>query len=757
MKKKVKDKGKIIQNNILTISIVVFALIIRLIGIYPGHHPDHPDEQMSYVSAVEMVINNDFNPRRFDYPIGVPLMHYLFFQSFVLPPILLKFFLLSPQSLISYFFSNLDFMSENRVFIFGKNDVLFLFASRFLTALLGTASIYLVYEIGKRLFSKYTGLAAAFFLAFNYRHVLSSHLALPDVPNGLVVLLVIFSCVMLLEKDSKLRYLICGLMVGFSFSMKYQIFALFPFLFVHVVWVIRRKNILRLIHPYFIFSLFLIPMIFIVLNPHFFIQIKEALPVVDYVSLRYGRGTFSFNLYVLFFLYKWGIGVFPFLVICLGIIVGLFKYPVKTLLLLSYISIFLYIFLYYMRGGIYVRNFTTVMPLLMIFAGVGFMFLTSIFKKILNKNITVILSVLLILFINIDSIKNSSILSLSYIKPWNRDLLSKWAYQKIPNNSTIINETLGLPLNWEFSNKSFKIIYWGHAYEEGSAITEFIEKNYDFAVSNVGANDFRFYWLHLPYQDLIKYQGIPYSRLRNSYHSLAISEYKNYLVYENYKPWQSPDNNYLVMKIPKKPQDYGKKITSFSFNGGIEGWRYYDFDKELLDSSITYNNKLGYITKGSLEFSRTHNTHDLSRAISPFIPIKSGKLYTVEGFIKPKKSIESWFRDGFLRLDFYTINDLRLIKEGGITSAVSGRIFGPADWMKKRIITVAPKDAKYMTISFQFTTLNLQVTNPSLDNIYLLDDVNIYESDKKLEEKFKEIPYIKSTTPDEVFFPKSIY
>lgn len=756
MKKNIKDKRIIIKNNILIILIVVFALVIRLIGIYPGHHPDHPDEQMSYVSAVEMIINNDFNPKRFDYPIGVPLMHYIFFQSFVLPPILLNVFLSSPQSLLSYFFSNLDFMNENRSLIFGKNDILFLFASRFLTVLLGTVSVYLVYEIGKRLFNKYAGLAAAFFLAINYRHVLSSHLALPDVPNGLVILLVIFSCILLLEKDSKIRYLVCGLMVGLSFSMKYQIFALFPFLFVHLVWVIRRKNILRLIHPYFILSLLLTPVIFVILNPHFFIQIKEALPVVDYVSLRYGRGVFNFNLYVLIFLYKWGIGVLPFLVICLGIIIGLFKYPVKTLFLLTYISIFMFIFLYYMHGGIYVRNFTTVMPLLMIFAGVGFMFLINVFQKILNKNTLIIVASILILFINIDSIKNSLILSLSYIKPWNRVLLSEWAYQTLPKNSVIINETLGLPLYSEFSNKSFNIIYWGHAYEEGSAITEFIEKNYDFAVSNVGANDFRFYWLHMPYKDLIKYLGIPYAKLRNSYHGLAISEYKNYLVYENYKPWQSPDNNYLVMKIPKNPKNSGIKIASFSFNDGTNGWKFYDFDKGLIDG-FTYNNSNGYQIKGSLEFSRTKNTPDLSRAISPFIEIKGGKLYIVEGFIKPQRSIDSWFRDGFLRVDFYKSNDMGSIKEEGISSAVSQRVFGPSDWIKKRIITVPPKDAKYMTISFQFTTRNLQATNPRLDNVYLLDDVSVYESDEKLEEKFTNIPYIKSTASDDIFFPKSIY
>ena len=60
------------------------ALLIRLIGTNPGYPPIHPDEAMSYSSSVEMIINGDLNPQRFDYPAGVPILHMFIYRIFFL-------------------------------------------------------------------------------------------------------------------------------------------------------------------------------------------------------------------------------------------------------------------------------------------------------------------------------------------------------------------------------------------------------------------------------------------------------------------------------------------------------------------------------------------------------------------------------------------------------------------------------------------------------------------------------------------------
>jgi len=237
------------SHNWLLFTALLAAFLIRVIGIVPGHPPDHPDEPMSYGSALEMVVHGDLNPRRFDYPAGVPLVHYLFFKTFPLPIALFTVVLIHPKVFLAAVrLGQEQFMNEYSVALFGKNGVTFLYWSRLLTAILGTASVYLVYLIGKKLFNKSAALVAVVFVAFNYRHVLSSHLALSDIPNGFFALLAFYCAVLLTEKNTLKRYLIAGVCVGLSISMKYQVFALLPFIFAHVQWVVRNRDIREVSH-----------------------------------------------------------------------------------------------------------------------------------------------------------------------------------------------------------------------------------------------------------------------------------------------------------------------------------------------------------------------------------------------------------------------------------------------------------------------------------------------------------------------------
>jgi len=90
--------------------IVLLALTLRVIGIFPGYSPTHPDEPMSYSSATEMILHGDLNPRRFDYPSGVPLLHLIFFNSFIFNIIQLEVFHLLVQMVIAILLLNLMFL-----------------------------------------------------------------------------------------------------------------------------------------------------------------------------------------------------------------------------------------------------------------------------------------------------------------------------------------------------------------------------------------------------------------------------------------------------------------------------------------------------------------------------------------------------------------------------------------------------------------------------------------------------------------------
>jgi len=741
------DMVKIIKKDYIIIVLIAVALLIRLVGVQPGHNHYHPDEPMSYSSAVDMLLHGDFNPRRFDYPSGVPLLHNIFYRLFILPAVSFPVFLSNPSSLITAVLDGSSFLMEYNQAIFGSGWINALFWSRYFNAILGVFCVFLTYIIGMRLFNKVAGLAAAFFLAFNYRHVLSSHLALSDIPNAFFALLAFYSCILLLEKNTKLRYLFCGLCIGISFSMKYQILALFPLLFIQLLWVFRRRNAVELFNPNFLLSLMTIPIVFVLLNPYLFINLKEALPVVKGVSMRYGIGLNRFNFYPLYYLYHFGIGALPFFAIIIGFVIAVIRFPLKTLLSLAYVFPFFFIFFYYMSGGVYTRNFTTIIPFVMLYAGVSFGFLWQTLARIIDKKMLALFLVMFILIVNANSIKDSTVLSVSYAKPWNRDLLQNWAITHLPSDAKIRNGLLGV--NWTHEKfLTSEITPWDHTYI--NSIAELAEAGDDFAVWNGSWYQIYFYWFDTYYKQLLKEQGIPYRKLLDSYYGLALSEFLDYTVSEFYKPWQAPDNNYLVVKIPPKLEFLGERTKTYDFNKDTGGFKGYNFSAKVTKTTVLFDRHIGKGENGSLEIPADTIITEMSRVTSAFIPVNPRNTYTVEGFIKSETEINAQNSDLFLRIDFFEDNNLKLLERGGIKKAVSGRIFGPSEWQKRYVFTKTPDEARYITISFQRS-------RGEFGHRYWVDDIAVYESTTEPAEKFKEIPYIKPTIPNDVLFPNSIY
>lgn len=553
-------------HNILLVVILLGALLIRIMGIFPGHPTDHPDEPMSTGSALEMVTNDDLNPRRFDYPAGVPILHYGIYRSVIIPFLLLK----NPTWIPSAAIEGGVFFKEHSVELFGKNGIDALYWSRYITAVLGTATVFLTYLIARSMFHLNVGLIAAFLTAFNYRHVLSSQLALSDIPNNFFVLLSFYLSWLVWQQNTMVRYIAAAIAVAFSLSIKYQFFAIIPFLFAHFAVTLKKGSTTKLFDKNFLIALVLIPIIFVIINPYLFLNLKTALPVIQIVSARYGFAIQKFNFYPLFYLYHWGLSKLPFITVATGFIVSLFIFPFKTTFLLSYIAPFLYMFLYYAGGGVYVRNFTTVIPLFFIFSGI---LLQKLFPKFL------ILPV--VLAINLVPLKNSIKLVSAYTESWSRDTLVEWAKEQLPTHATVLNDNISLPTSME---NQITLISWGK--EQGNAITELMDSDIDFAVVNVAWNYINFFWHGLPMSEMMKYPGVPVPILKDSYRGLLLSEYLRYTVYELYKPWQAPENAYLVIKIPKVPQSKGVLIHSTSQTFPVTPGNIYTVEADVSDGFI---------------------------------------------------------------------------------------------------------------------------------------------------------------------------
>ncbi len=741
---------KFFKENPLIAFVVLFAFGLRVFGIYPGYPHFHPDEGTSYHTAIHLLYNW-LKPDRFDYPAGMALIHAILYVIFFIPFMVVKIIATDPQKILDLIIHPTTFFTQNKDLIFGLREINALYWSRYITAAFGAMAVGLLYFTAKRLFNKWVGFFAAIFLAFNFRHVLGSHFGLPDVLSSFFATLTLFACVLLYEKNTRKRYLFAGIAAGLYFSLKYQPFAFFPFLIVHLIWAIRKRSFWYLFHFSFIVSLFLSFLVFLIINPYYLANFGNAMYQNSIDYKRYQMGILRFRAYPLFYLFHWGIGKLPFISIVGGIAAMLLMSPKKFILPFSFAALYMFFMIFYSNGGIYSRNFVQVMPYLMIFAGYFTYMLYIFLRKFLNRSISLIVITILVILINFDSAKNSFILGLEYSKPWTLTALSKWLEEKIPQNVTLREYPLFIPPQTVTTLQEKKINRLSWAYEKGpNSLSEFQEEGTDFAILNAyNYQSIIYYWREFPKPEMyFQYNGIPFEYIENSFHGITIKELMQYTVFEIYKPWQAQEtSNFLVFKIPKKPEEIGNKIKDFAFNAEKELWK---LRSSLgADSVISqWDISEGRSEKGALKMTKESGVMVSSRLASAPIAITPGKLYTVRGWIKNSGPKWTYYtsNDGFLRMDFYKSDSEKELEKAGVGVALSNRaqVTKDGDWIQVQGNIVAPKNAKYLTISFQLTEGNYYS--------FYLDDVELYETDQIPNEPFKEIPYIKSTIPKESLY-----
>lgn len=733
-----------IKKNWVVISVLFVALIIRVVGVYPGFTVDHPDEPSSYIAAINMFYNF-LMPGRFDYPAGMPLLHLLIYWIFIFPFVFFKIFFPHPNMVLALFSLGFDFFSQFKEAIFGVSSLNALYWSRYIAAIIGTGSVILVYLTAKKLFGKSTGIFAAFFLAFNFRHVLASHFALPDIHSSFFNILTLYASVLLLEKNTRGRYIFAGVAAALAVSMKYQPLAYLPFFTVHVLWAFKNKNLWYLFYKDFIVGMVASFIAFVAVNPYYLFNIQEAISQNNRDYVRYGMGQLWLRAYQFFYLFHWGIGKLPSIAIVLGIILMLFKSFRKFLIVFSFVSAFLFVTTYY--SSAYPRNFTAVMPFLMIFAG---FFMDVLYQKLrkINIKLGIVLITAIIAVFNFSSIKNVIILDINYSKEWNFVALNSWLQKNLPQSTTArvydISPTHQTQL--AFKDKNITVKSWD--YTQGpNSLSEFQEEGTQFAILDTATFQLATYWWR-GWSDpkrFLKFNDIPFDYIQNGFFGLSLKELMSYTVYELYKPWQAQDvRNYLVFKIPKKPEDLGEKIAVFNFDKGEEGFRSVNpFNFSPLVAGWMRDE--GKISLGSLFF--TSGGDATQRLVSLPIKIKPGHLYTVKGLLKSELTGESQDRDSFIRMDFY--KDKKEAEQGelGDSVAISARAYKTGQWVEEQASLIAGKDQSYLTISFQRAGFQ--------GGTIYLDDVELFEAKSLPEEPFKNLRYINPSIPLESIYYNS--
>jgi len=106
--------------------------------------------------------------------------------------------------------------------------------ARALTALMGTATVYLVYLIGRSQGGLALGLGAALLMAILPGHVVHSHYATVDVPATFLLALLFVILLRFFGRAELAWYLLAGLVLGLAAATKYTVgLALIPFLAAH--------------------------------------------------------------------------------------------------------------------------------------------------------------------------------------------------------------------------------------------------------------------------------------------------------------------------------------------------------------------------------------------------------------------------------------------------------------------------------------------------------------------------------------------
>jgi len=721
------------------VCILILAGFLRFIGIYPGYSQYHTDEPIIYQNAVNLVKNVNYQSLRFDYGLLPSLINTFFYKVVFIPFLWCKFYL---QNAGDIFTGLIRFPLGKDVYervlqmeIFGSQDLNALFWSRYVTALFSLGVVFLTYVLGKKVFSNKVGLIAALLVSFNFKSVQNGHIGLPDTYNVFFLLLSALFAFRLMTKSSGKNYILVGIFMGLSVSIKYQLFYLLPFFIAHIISVINEKKNRwkKLFNPYFFIALVLATVLFVLINPQFLFQWQKTSGLLIDIASKYGMGIKKINLYPLYYLIHADYGYILIVLIIAGILSGL-RYAFKnSLILFSIVIPFWYIFFYYSGGGFYVRNLITITPFLMIFAGLTIETIYIFLRKRLNIVASFINVSVLLFFAIFLSARNSFINIYYYTKPWNVEQFREWQKENISKDAVIAVRNLDPEVALPYTNRKEFILTGNYS------LNEHRESGVEYAIINLDWASYNFYyWMHFGIDRFLYLKEKPIEEMRNTFAGLAIEEMLRYSIHQETKPWQASDQAYFFIKPYYWTYDRFHLLTVFNFGKNEQNW-------EANGNSYGFDQSVGRKGVGSLTFYPMALNYSSQRMFSPLIPIKERYLYKISGFLKTKEILSPKNRNAFIRVDFY--NEESNPPKVGLITSVSSRVYGTNDWVKKEIVERAPEGSKYVSISFQ--------VNEEIVSKVWLDDISIFESEEMVQHPLKLWPYSIKSFDLDLLYPNS--
>lgn len=373
-----------------------------------------------------------------------------------------KFYLYPPVLM----YLNIGLVSASTLFRpFSHSDPtslkLFYLLARGIAAGFGLATVFILYFLGSRLYSRTTGLLAAFFLAFTVLHVRDSHFFCTDVPMTFFLVLILYLCVDIVEKKNQKAYLLTGIVTGIAIATKQTALLGIPVILIaHLMslwkgrghslkerWLALRssESLKKLAIVLGTTALaFLIANPFVVMNPAKFLDMSSR--TFEFVKgAQQPQWTFQFTGATVGYwftnLLYYGMGPALEIVCLLGVLWALGKRKWTDGLVLLFLSI------YFVSIGFgYMKFIRYAIPLFPFLCLLGARFATELYEIVKPRVLRIILTIGLAL-VGILSVFTT----LAYLNIYKQDDVriqaSRWIHENIPQGSTVlINISYATPL-----------------------------------------------------------------------------------------------------------------------------------------------------------------------------------------------------------------------------------------------------------------------------------------------------------------------
>ncbi|HEV8724362.1 MAG TPA: glycosyltransferase family 39 protein, partial [Candidatus Binatia bacterium] len=426
---------------LLFLFVILAGTSVRFYGLdwgLPYHF--HTDERFVAVSA-ERLRTAEFIAQLTDQP-----------YFFLYPPFI-SYLLIGLVNLVSFFhpFSPTEPAGGTLYYLMGRG----------ITACFGSATLVVIYLLGKRLYTESTGLLAAAFLAFSVLHVRDSHFYFPDVPFTFFVLLVVLFAAKIAQEGRIQSYIFSGIFAGVGMATKQTAVMTLPVIVTaHAIAMFKHQEASRATYKKVIFSgrfwgLLLLPMFvaaltfllldpFVLINPRRFLQMSQILE--QFVrGINQPHWTFQFTGTTISYwftnLLYFGMGPLLEFVSLVGLLWAVVQRKTADVLVLAFLVPY-----FYFVGEGYMKFIRYAIPLLPFLCLLGARFLLNLWEISTAK-----ITRLAVGGLAAAVIVSSGLYTLAYLNIYRQEDVriqaAKWIHRQVPAASTIlIDSSAATPL-----------------------------------------------------------------------------------------------------------------------------------------------------------------------------------------------------------------------------------------------------------------------------------------------------------------------